>query len=128
MILCIIEIGNGGTDIENKLGKDVIQKLVSNISLLDAKGQEPGTQAEIKTYRNQRDLLEPLEYILLPAYDNKYANWEELLKSTEFKNDIYSYYEYVQFKRSYFDCIDTKYNDETGRIVYMEFKFRGIGA
>ncbi len=41
--------------------------------------------------------------------------------------DICTYYEYVQFKRAHFDCIEseTKYNSETGRIIELNFKFNG---
>ncbi len=41
--------------------------------------------------------------------------------------DICTYYEYVQFKRAHFDCIEseTKYNDETGRIIELNFEFNG---
>lgn len=35
------------------------------------------------------------------------------------------YYEYVQFKRAKFDCVSTKYNQQTGRIIKMDFKFNG---
>lgn len=35
------------------------------------------------------------------------------------------YYEYVQFKRAKFDCVETEYNQQTGRIVKMKFKFTG---
>ena len=124
----ISQITNDAEELERKFGKDIINELVSNVSLIDSDGREPGTYAQVRTYENQRELLEPLEYILLPAYRNKYANWEELLKSTEFKNDIYSYYEYVQFKRANFECTGTEYNNETGRIVKMNFKFQGRGA
>lgn len=41
------------------------------------------------------------------------------------KVDVYTYYEYVQFKRARFDCIDTKYDSQTGRIIRMEFEFNG---
>lgn len=43
------------------------------------------------------------------------------------KNDIYKYYEYVQFKRAYFDPVDSglKYNNGTGRVTQMEFRMTG---
>lgn len=37
--------------------------------------------------------------------------------------DICTYYEYIQFKRAYFDCSDTKYNKNTGRIIEMTFEY-----
>ena len=43
------------------------------------------------------------------------------------KDDVYKYYEYTQFKRAYFDPVDSglKYNNGTGRIIQMEFKMTG---
>lgn len=39
------------------------------------------------------------------------------------KEDIVTYYEYVQLKRAYFNCTNAEYNQETGRMVKMEFEF-----
>lgn len=39
------------------------------------------------------------------------------------KEDILTYYEYVQLKRAYFNCTNAEYNQETGRMVKMEFEF-----
>lgn len=41
------------------------------------------------------------------------------------KNDVYTYYEYVQFKRAKFDCGKIEYDQKTGRVIKMEFKFTG---
>lgn len=43
------------------------------------------------------------------------------------RDDVYTYYEYVQFKRAKFDCDNSKteYDKKTGRIIKMEFKFTG---
>lgn len=37
--------------------------------------------------------------------------------------DVCTYYEYVQFKRAYFDCTYVGYNNNTGRIIEMQFKY-----
>lgn len=43
------------------------------------------------------------------------------------KDKISTYYEFMQFKRAKFECIDNgvKYNEKTGRITEMKFKFTG---
>lgn len=43
------------------------------------------------------------------------------------KDDVYKYYEYTQFKRAYFDPVDSelKYNNGTGRVTQMKFKMTG---
>ena len=43
----------------------------------------------------------------------------------EIKDDVYEYYEYVQFKRAIFKCTKTEYNNNTGRITKMEFQATG---
>ena len=46
-------------------------------------------------------------------------------KINELKDNVYKYYEYVQFKRARFDCSDVEYDDKTGRIISMTFVFTG---
>ena len=41
------------------------------------------------------------------------------------RQDAYTYYEYVQFKRAHFDCTNIEYDNNTGRITKMDFKFNG---
>lgn len=41
------------------------------------------------------------------------------------KEKVCTYYEFMQFKRARFDCTDVKYNNGTGRIMEMNFKFTG---
>ena len=42
--------------------------------------------------------------------------------------DAKLYYEYVQFKRAYFNCTGTDYDSNTGRLIKMEFECTGIGV
>ena len=46
-------------------------------------------------------------------------------KKTTIKEDVYTYYEYIQFKRAHFDCTDIEYDGETGRVIGMKFEFNG---
>ena len=50
---------------------------------------------------------------------------EKINNETDVKKQIYAYYEYTQFKRAHFECIGTEYNQKTGRIIRMNFKFTG---
>lgn len=45
--------------------------------------------------------------------------------NSEYREDIYKYYEYLQFTRAHFNCTSVGYNEGTGRIVSMEFQFTG---
>lgn len=42
--------------------------------------------------------------------------------------DAKLYYEYVQFKRTYYDCVSKETDPDTDRIIKMEFKCTGIGV
>ena len=63
----------------------------------------------------------------------KVSAWREIAPGSQIRQDVYKYYEYVQFKRAYFDCTSIErqgesgvtYNTKTGRIVKMEFKYNG---
>lgn len=37
--------------------------------------------------------------------------------------DVCTYYEYMQFKRAYFNCAGVSYNNNTGRIIEMQFEY-----
>ena len=52
-------------------------------------------------------------------------NFSEIDEDSTIRSDVYKYYEYIQFKRAHFDCEKVEYNNETGRITKMEFKFNG---
>lgn len=60
------------------------------------------------------------------AYSTKLKlnSWQELLAQ---KENIYTYFEYVQFKRGKFNSVDSelKYDATTGRICQMGFSFTG---
>lgn len=60
------------------------------------------------------------------------ASWSQIKERSEIRKDVYQYYEYVQFKRAKFNCeanmfrdTNIKYNNETGRIIEINFKFTG---
>lgn len=57
--------------------------------------------------------------------DNLSTLWNEIKESSQIREDVYKYYEYLQFTRAHFDCKNVEYNSGTGRIVRMEFKFNG---
>ena len=63
----------------------------------------------------------------------KVTNWNEIKKGSSIIEEVYKYYEYVQFKRAHFNCtsLDGKgksgvtYDSNTGRIIEMNFVFNG---
>ncbi len=57
--------------------------------------------------------------------ENAKSYYENIINSMNNKENIYIYYEYMQFKRAKFNCENTEYNLKTGRIIKMKFKFNG---
>lgn len=53
------------------------------------------------------------------------SSFDEIKEKSTIREDVYTYYEYIQFKRAYFNCTDIEYNKNTGRIVKMVFEFNG---
>ena len=59
------------------------------------------------------------------AYKKRKVKWDEIKSGSAIREDVYKYYEYIQFKRAYFKCTGTTYNKQTGRITKMKFEFTG---
>lgn len=117
---------DGVREIENKYGQKYISGLTSDISEVEAIYNGTG---------NYQNMLAPDRLVIFN--DMKYVNYE-VKKVKSSNTDKYSiqgifydaqrYYEYVQFKRAKFDCIDRKYDSNTGRIIEMSFNCTGIGV
>ena len=55
----------------------------------------------------------------------KVSGWNQIKEGSSIRNEIYTYYEFVQFKRAQFDCTNVEYNQQTGRMINMDFRFNG---
>ena len=53
------------------------------------------------------------------TYNVSSITWDDLKNDGNgtIKENIYAYYEYVQFKRAHFDCTNVTYDNKTGRIT-----------
>ena len=51
----------------------------------------------------------------------------ETAKLNSIKKMALQYYQIIQFKRAYFECTDTEYDTETGRMLRMNFKVKTDG-
>lgn len=100
--------------LENKYQKKYISQLVSNIStFMDIYNSGASMNDKIQEINEKK---------WLPKTVTSYGSLDSV------KNDILIYYEYSQFKRTYFDSTgETKYDKNTGRIIEMNFKCTGIG-
>lgn len=93
-------------EIETKHGKSGLTNLTTGIEKLFYKKDEFDQNTAIKLW-NSNSKVQVKNY-------GEIKNYEE---------DIYKYYEYLQFKRAHFKCIDTGY--DKGRIISMKFEFTG---
>ena len=105
--------------IENKYGQKYASQLASEISTI--KDLRDDYQASRKT-RSEIDE----EFATKYRFPKKVSEYDGGIN--QMYEDAKLYYEYVQFKRAYFDCISTDYDDDTNRIIKMEFKCTGVGV
>ena len=115
----IIGDSSGGKirDLENKYGQKYCNQLANEISNIQDIADKGMSTSEIDDYfaTNYK----------FPKKVSQYGGINQVLK------DAKLYYEYVQFKRTYFDCTgtdDDDYDNNTGRLIRMEFVCTGIGV
>lgn len=100
------------TMLEDKYGRTGFANLSTSISIgnLFGKTSDYDKEKAVKLWNSNSDI--------------KVGKYDDL---NGFKTDVYSYYEYSQFKKLHFDCIQSrcKYNTNTGRLEQMAFKSNG---
>lgn len=106
--------------IEAEYGQANLTRMINNITSIFI-DDKPTTTLEEKTKAVEKcnDLL-----------DGKNVTWNDINEGSDIRNDVYKYYEYIQFKRLHFDCINgidsgMIYDDNTGRITIMNFESNG---
>ena len=104
------EIIAEGARIERTYGSNVsqISKLISLLFSDEVKNDENKKANAVKKFNS--------------LSKTKVTNYNELLG---YKNDIYKYYEYMQFKKGVFNCDNLTYDNSTGRVNNMKFTFSG---
>ena len=104
--------------LEDEYGSDTITNLATNITNIFP---------ENPTDEQKKNAI--IKFNLISKHKDIEENWNRLDSKWKelqaMKDDIYTYYEYVQFKRAYFDCTRTEYNKNTGRITEMYFESNG---
>ena len=61
----------------------------------------------------------------MPKNDTNTINTIYKNLNNNLKEKVYTYAEYIQFKRAIFKCTDVKYDESSGRIIKMEFECTG---
>ena len=125
------EIKDTIDDIENKYGSESLTNLTTNITrIFPESPTEQQQQEAVERFNNacknkQIDSQEAVERFNNACKNKQIDSWDDIKEGSQIRNDIYKYYEYVQFKRAYFDCTKAEYNKNTGRIVKMTFETNG---
>lgn len=112
------DISSKISTIEEKYGTDVIQKLATSVSKIYV-----DENASYKTKMNAVLAYNSIKGKKLPI--EKGSINQSIKEINASKDDVYTYYEYMQFKRAYFNCESVEYSKKTGRITKMYFKFNG---
>lgn len=99
------------------------QKLASNVSniLLSNSDENNNTESAKKTRQKRNTILKSVGINIALDSNYKPITKSEMDKAKSITN---KYYQYMQFKRAYFDCVNVKYDEKTGRISEMNFKVR----
>ena len=109
----------GGTirQIENKYEQKYCNQLASDIANIDS-------IVNNSSYTSTKKVEEFDKERILPKSADEYTGG-----LNQIYQDALVYYEYIQFKRTYFDCINgPQYDEDTGRILKLEFKCTGVGV
>lgn len=107
--------------LETMYGSDSLNNLVIGMSKIFIDSTSPDEQKVAKDTFN------------IASKKVSVSSFSDLFNSGLNKNrksheeNVYTYAEYVQFKRAKFDCItdEVKYDSKTGRIIKMKFNFTG---
>lgn len=116
--------GHKGVDeLKKTYGENVMNELAiaKNKIFIESTATNTKKSEAIDTFNRiivENNLVKKIE----KPSDNPIKNWDVLLSH---KENVYRYYEYLQFKRAKFDCKDVTYNEQTGRITMMSFEFTG---
>ena len=101
-------------DLEGEYGQSSLTNLTTNL-----------TKIFIDDSSTSQKKKEAVQNFNSASKKNTVSDFKEIKENSQIRNDVYKYYEYIQFKRAHFDCEKVEYNNETGRITKMKFKFNG---
>ncbi len=106
-------------ELENRYGADSINSLaiVKEKIFLENNPDEESKERALNTFNK----LSKKQSVTRTANLNN--DWNQLLN--KHRVPVYQYYEYMQFKRARFNCTHVDYNNQTGRIIRMDFTFSG---
>lgn len=108
------QIGQTVKELENKYGQNNLVSLVTGL-----------TKIFISDNSSEAERIQAVNDYNKYNKGTPISSWESIKENSAIREDVYRYYEYIQFKRAKFDCESVTYNQKTGRITKMNFKFNG---
>ena len=102
-------------------GEKGIQKLVKNIDLIYKSQILNYNQGTSDSTWYEKDFIES-KYKTLTG---RVVSINDIRKK-ENVEDVIKYYEYTQFKKGKFECTGTSYNNFSGKIESLNFKYKGL--
>ena len=98
-------------------------KITESTTVPNINAPVTSTQENIIASRKKRnELIKNILNIELSLNNNAVVT--DMTKLNSIKEMALKYYQIIQFKRAYFECIGTEYDTETGRILKMNFKVK----
>ena len=101
-------------DLEKKYGADSLNNLAMSKGKIFIEESAP---------QNKKN--EAVDQFNVASKQKTINSWDEIKKGSNIREEVYQYYEYVQLKRAKFNCEEVEYDQQTGRILKMQFKFTG---
>lgn len=100
--------------LEGAYGQESLTNLTTNLTaiFISDRSQETEKEKAVKSFNLASKKLD-------------ISSFDDIDEDSTIREDVYKYYEYIQFKRAYFNCTNVKYNSKTGRIISMEFEATG---
>ena len=115
---------------ENKYGgTEVLSRIAKNINAIFLKeiDSDPNEAKTQKKFAIQKfnSLLSKNGRINELSLDDSVINdsYRTLTTDSNYKNSIYKYYEYIQFKRCIFKCKEMLYDNDTGMVKDINYEF-----
>lgn len=103
--------------LEKEFGQDSLTNLVNGMSEIFINTNDQNEQMEAINKFNSACKSKSL----------KLTDWKKRIgPDGDYTKAVYTYYEYIQFKRLHFNCSGVKYSQKTGRIIKLSFESSGI--
>lgn len=93
---------------------------------VDVNNRTSAEENIVSMRQKRNDLIKNILGVELTLNNRGIVNEQDMLKTI--KEIAFKYYQVTQFKRAYFECTGIQYDEETGRVLKMNFKVKTDGT